>query len=108
MSGAGVQPPVRALAASAWLFRWQVECEAEVRFARLAVRLEALGAPARLVDLARRASADERRHAAHCARLAAELGRAVPPVPPPPRPTSRPRGSPRRTPSPTSWRRPAA
>jgi hypothetical protein len=94
VSGPGVQPPaiVRSLAASAWLFRWQVECEAEVRFARLAVRLEALGSPALLVDLARRASADERRHAAHCARLAVELGQAVPSRPPPPPPDVAPPG----------------
>jgi hypothetical protein len=70
--------PVAALAAAAWRFRWRVECEAEDRFARLAVRLEALGTPPALLALARRASADERRHAGHCARLAAALGAPVP------------------------------
>jgi hypothetical protein len=84
--------PARALAASAWLFRWQVECEAEVRFARLAGRLEALGADAVITGLARRAAADERRHAAHCARLAAGLGQPVPAGMPPAPPEVAPRG----------------
>jgi len=83
LSGGPPAERVRALAASAWLFRWQVELEAEVRFAGLAARLEALGEPEQLASLARRASADERRHAAHCARLAAELGQPVPARPPP-------------------------
>jgi len=81
---------LRALAASAWSFRWRVECEAEVRFAALAARLDALSAPAPLADLARRASADERRHAAHCARIAAELGARLPARPPPPSPVAPP------------------
>jgi hypothetical protein len=72
------------VAAEAWRFRWEVECEAEVRFARLAGRLEALGAAPQLVALARRASADEQRHAGHCARLASSLGAAFPPGPHPP------------------------
>ena len=61
-----------------------MECEAEIRFETLAARLEALDEPPHLVALARRAAGDERRHAAHCARLAAELGRPVPARPPPP------------------------
>jgi hypothetical protein len=69
--------PVRALAASAWAFRWQVELEAEVRFARLADRLEATAAGAPLAPLARRAALDERRHAERCAELAAAWGSAV-------------------------------
>jgi hypothetical protein len=75
---------LRAVAAEAWRFRWEVECEAEARFARLGGRLEALGAPPQVVALARRASADEQRHAAHCARLAASLGVTVPSEPHPP------------------------
>jgi hypothetical protein len=75
---------VRALAADAWRFRWTVERDAEVRFQGLAARLEALGAPSSIVALALRAAGDERRHAAHCARLAAELGGPVPDAPPPP------------------------
>ena len=63
-----------------------MEREAEVRFESLAARLEVLNEPPHLVDLARRAATDERRHATHCARLAAELGQPVashlPPAPP--------------------------
>ncbi len=87
MSEIGARPAgnARSLAASAWGFRWKVECEAEVRFETLAARLAARDGPPHLVDLARRAAADERRHAAHCARLASELGQPVPArVPPPP------------------------
>jgi len=69
--------PVRALAASAWAFRWRVELEAEVRFARLADRLDATAAGAALAPLARRAAGDERRHAERCAELAAAWGTAV-------------------------------
>jgi hypothetical protein len=86
--GAGLAPQVRALAAEAWRFRWTVECDAEARFQGLAARLETLGAPAHVAALARRAAADERRHAAHCARLAAELGGEVPAPPPPPVPVA--------------------
>lgn len=68
----------RVLAASAWRFRWQVELEAEDRFARLAGRLAELGAAAPLVELARRASRDEQRHAALCAEMASEYGAPVP------------------------------
>jgi len=63
-----------SLAASAWTFRCRVELEAEARFERLAGRMERLGDPAELVALARRASADERRHAVLCAGQAALLG----------------------------------
>jgi hypothetical protein len=83
---------VRAVAAAAWGFRWRVELEAEVRFARLAGRMEQLGAAAALVEVARRASADEARHAAHCARLAAWLGQPVPATPPSPPPEVAPSG----------------
>jgi hypothetical protein len=80
---------VRAVAAAAWRFRWTVECDAEARFLALAARLDALGAPAPVPELARRAAADERRHAAHCARIAAELGDPVPAsAPPPPAPVA--------------------
>ncbi len=73
---------VRSAAAEAWAFRWQVEREAEARFERLADRLEAQDASRHLAVLARRAAADERRHAAHCARLAAELGHDALPAAP--------------------------
>jgi hypothetical protein len=69
---------LRPLAASAWRSRWQVELEAEARFARLAERLERIGAAPAMVDLALRASRDERRHAAHCAELARSYGAYVP------------------------------
>lgn len=82
----------RALAASAWRFRWSVECDASVRFERLAARLDALDAPTHLAGLARRSAADERRHATHCARLAAELGGPVPERAPPPPPDVAPVG----------------
>ena len=75
---------IRALAAAAWRFRWTVECDAEVRFSSLAIRLETLGAPPQIVALARRASEDERRHAVHCALLAARLGAPVSDLAPPP------------------------
>lgn len=76
---------VRALAAAAWAFRWRVELEAEVRFDRLADRLEAMADGRSLAPLARRAALDERRHAGHCARLAAAYGSPVSgAVPPPP------------------------
>ncbi len=74
----------RALAASAWSFRWLVELEAEVRFGRLAGRLERAAAGVTLVELARRASRDERRHAGLCAELASEYGQPVDGVPLPP------------------------
>jgi hypothetical protein len=77
---------IRTLAASEWGFRWKVEREAEARFGSLAARLEALGSPPHLVDLARRAAADERRHAMHCADLAEQLGHSVPSCAPPPPP----------------------
>ena len=65
---------VRSLAASAWAFRWRVELEAQARFGRLATRLEALGVSPAIIALARRSAEDERRHAALCAEVAAELG----------------------------------
>ncbi len=65
---------LRRLAASAWIFRWNVELEAEARFARLAGRLEQIGAAPAVAELAHRASKEERRHADLCARMAEEYG----------------------------------
>jgi hypothetical protein len=79
---------VRAVAGAAWRFRYTVERDAEARFLSLAARLDALGTPGPVPDLARRAAADERRHAAHCARIAAELGAEVPDKVPPPAPVA--------------------
>jgi len=61
---------VRRIAGSAWRFRCGVERDAAVRFARLAERLAVVGAAGAVVELALRASRDERRHAALCAELA--------------------------------------
>jgi hypothetical protein len=82
--GAALAPPLRQIAADAWRFRWTVERDAGTRFRGLAARLDALGAPAHLAAVARRAAADEDRHAEHCARLAAALGAPVSGTPPPP------------------------
>ena len=41
---------VRRIAASAWKIRWRVELEAEARFARLAGRLEQIGAARAMVE----------------------------------------------------------
>lgn len=68
-----------AVAASAWRFRHQVELEAEARLARLADRLEEIGAAREMVALALRSSGDERRHAALCAEIAGGYGAAIPP-----------------------------
>ncbi len=65
---------VQRVAASAWAFRFTVEREAEARFARLAERLDAIGAPGQLAELALGASRDEARHAVLCADLADEYG----------------------------------
>jgi len=75
---AGAPGSLRSLAAAAWKFRWLVELEAEARFARLAQRLEQIGAGREMVDLARRCSQDERRHAGLCAELATGYGESVP------------------------------
>ncbi len=69
---------VRRIAASAWVFRHRVELEAQARFARLAERLAQVGAAATLVERAREASSDERRHARLCAGWAAEYGERLP------------------------------
>ncbi len=68
---------LRRLAASAWIFRWKVELEAESRFARLAERLDEIGAASAMAELARRASREERRHADLCARMAEDYGEPV-------------------------------
>jgi hypothetical protein len=66
--------PLREIVADAWAFRWEVELEAEIRFARLAERLSRVGALPPIVDMARRASSDEHGHALICAELAREYG----------------------------------
>lgn len=69
--------PLREQAARAWRFRCGVEREAHLRFARLAGWLEEIAVPGPLVDMARRASSDEQRHAGRCADLAEEYGASV-------------------------------
>jgi hypothetical protein len=76
-------PHLRPIAAAAWRFRFTVEREAEVRFASLAERLSRLGAARTLVDLARRSSRDEGRHAALCALEAERCGTATADLPEP-------------------------
>lgn len=81
----------RRTAAEAWRFRTLVERDAALRFARLAERLTEVGAPAKLVDLSRRSSADEARHAFLCAGLAEEFGASVAGLPPAEAPEVAPR-----------------
>jgi hypothetical protein len=67
------------LVARVWATRHGVETGASLRFAALAQGIRAAGAPPKLVDLALRASADEVRHAAHCADILRGHGAEVPP-----------------------------
>lgn len=76
-AGEELPGPVRRLVAEAWTFRWRVEVDAALRFARLAERLAELGEPEAMVALARRAAEDERRHAGLCEALAREYGQQV-------------------------------
>jgi hypothetical protein len=70
----------RARGARVWAMRGRAEREAAARFARLATRLDAVGAEPIVVGLARRACADEGRHAVRCDELVARLsGRTAPP-----------------------------
>ena len=72
---------LRRIAGSAWRFRCGVEHDAAARFAQLAERLAEVGAAGAVVELAERASRDERRHATLCADLAAGYGAPVPAAP---------------------------
>jgi hypothetical protein len=65
-------------AAQVWRTRQRFELLAAARFASLAERLARAGASTMVVDLARRAVDDERRHAARCAELAAHFGGSRP------------------------------
>jgi hypothetical protein len=69
----------RALIAQVWAVRHGVETGASLRFAALSQGMRAAGAPATLVELATRASADEVRHAAHCADILRSRQAEVPP-----------------------------
>jgi len=69
----------RAIATAVWAGRAESELRAAGSFAFIAEVLAAAGAPADLVSLARRAIADEQRHAQICWRVATALaGRAIP------------------------------
>lgn len=74
MSRGELPEPIRRFVAEAWAFRFRVEREAELRFRRLAERLDHLEAAPAVVDLARRAEQDERRHAVLCRELALAYG----------------------------------
>lgn len=78
--GAGdLRARAHARASRTWAARAGFEREAAGRFARLAVRLEATGAEPVVTALARRAAADEERHATLCDELAARFdGRPSP------------------------------
>jgi rubrerythrin len=65
---------VNGVAAAAWSFRAGVERDAERRFERLAGAIASFDSASPVIELMRRAAADERRHAALCAALAAEYG----------------------------------
>src|SRR4029450_1610690 len=67
------------LIAQVWAVRHGVETGASLRFAALSQGMRAAGAPATLVELAARASADEVRHAAHCADILRSRQADVPP-----------------------------
>jgi hypothetical protein len=69
-----VTDEVRRLAGAAWAFRARVEREASSRFLRLAAAIPEFDPGSPVVGLLRRAAADEERHAALCADLAAAYG----------------------------------
>lgn len=74
IAGPALPDRLRRIVADTWAFRWKVELEAEIRFARLAERLSRVGALPAIVEMASRAASDERRHASICAELALEYG----------------------------------
>jgi Rubrerythrin len=67
----------RRVAGEAWAFRARVEEEATLRFTRLAGAIAGFDAGSPVPGLMRRAAADEQRHAALCAGLAAFYGHPV-------------------------------
>jgi rubrerythrin len=83
--------PSRTLAAKAWAFRRDVELDAEARFRRMAERLVQVDALPEVVELAKRASDDERRHAKLCADLAQDYGAELTPSIAPPSEIAPPR-----------------
>jgi hypothetical protein len=65
---------VRAAAARVWRYRHRMELEAAERFRGLAERLSTAGASQAIVEMARRASSDELRHAERCLALISHFG----------------------------------
>jgi hypothetical protein len=76
-------PSPREIAGAAWRFRCAVERDAELRFASLAGRLSGMGSARSLVELARRSSEDEARHAGLCALEAERCGARTADLPEP-------------------------
>jgi hypothetical protein len=72
---------VRRVAGGQWAFRAVVEHDAARRFARLATAIEALDPGSPVPALLRIATADERRHALLCERLAMSYGASPLPLP---------------------------
>jgi hypothetical protein len=65
---------LRRRAADAWAFRAQVEREAALRFARLALGIRSIDPDSPVPSMMQSAAADEDRHAILCARLAVWYG----------------------------------
>src|SRR5262245_2495274 len=65
---------IRAAMASLWIHRLASERDAEARFERLALRLDAISASQKVVALAHRAVEDEARHGSLCAELVRYFG----------------------------------
>jgi hypothetical protein len=61
-------------ASRVWRFRYRMELEAAERFRGLAERLSTAGASRAVVEMARRASSDELRHAERCLALVSHFG----------------------------------
>lgn len=78
---AGLGPAERATLATIWWDRAHSESAVADVFAQVADELAASGAPAELVELARRAHGDEVRHAAICEELAVAYGHDIAPRP---------------------------
>lgn len=74
MSAVDRESEAHAIAARTWSFRARAEAEATLRFERLSERLVRLDATREVVQLARGAAVDERRHLGQCLELAAHFG----------------------------------
>lgn len=69
------------IAGKAWSFRHWVECDATLRFQRLATDLAAIETPATLVNLTESSRGDEEKHQGFCADQAARYGTPLQPEP---------------------------